>query len=315
MTEISLLNSTQNAKADRLLQNVIGLFEMVFAGRVRAYYVKGSYADNSPVGSSDIDLTLLFKGSFEAEAERAQVEQLAHYCVGLSEIELDISLEDETKWRDEGLWPNLQMGGLLVYGTEVRDQFEIVSVEQWTRDRMHSSYWRTARLFERVVPLTYPLALPDPNAEFGGYDQRKVRLPDGREVNCTRDLIRLTGWAATALIAYQTGHYVSRKRDCHLLYRQLIGDEWAALLDEIYQKCRVEWNYLIPTDVAAHQELRDICQRTLNFENHFLTIYKKFALEQLEAADPSGQNWALRLQREIPFADAEIIEAIKKQPA
>jgi hypothetical protein len=64
--------------------------------------------------------------------------------------------------------------------------------------------------------------------EFFGYDHRPMRLANGSFEPSTRDLFRATGWAATALIAWRAGRYVARKSECHRLYQQFIGDEWAA---------------------------------------------------------------------------------------
>jgi hypothetical protein len=53
----------------------------------------------------------------------------------------------------------------------------------------------------------------------------------------TRDLICSTGWAATALVAQRAGHYVDRKRGCHALYAEHIGDEWSDLVRDLYECC------------------------------------------------------------------------------
>ena len=140
-----------------------------------------------------------------------------------------------------------------------------------------------------------PLGYPDPRGEFYGYDCRAVRLPDGGEARSTRNLIRTTGWAATALVAHRAGRYVARKRDCHAIYRETIGDEWGDLLADIYTQCRAEWNYLIPDDAADRRRLRAICERTLAFENHFLAIYRRYLLAELRGADDVNTRHALWL--------------------
>ncbi|MDQ2903794.1 MAG: hypothetical protein M3Y81_09600, partial [Chloroflexota bacterium] len=171
----------------------------------------------------------------------------------------------------------------------------LVGLPDWTRDRMHTSYRRFVKLFQRPGVVTYPLAYPDPAAEFYGYDLRKVRLPDGREVNSTRDLIRATGWAATAIIAFKCGRYVARKSDCHRIYQECFHDEWGSLLADIYQQCRGRWHYLIPEASAERQQLRAICARTSGFENHFLQVYKKFLLSELRHEDTQAREQALKV--------------------
>jgi hypothetical protein len=133
-----------------------------------------------------------------------------------------------------------------------------------------------------------------------------VWLSDGREVPCTRNLVRTTGWAATALLALQAGHYVGRKRECARLYRKQIGDEWSAWLEELVLFCRDEWQYLIPTAFQAHKRLRELCERTLQFEQHFLIRYKSYLLEQFRAPEQEHVRTAISFQEQLPLDDAEV---------
>jgi hypothetical protein len=63
-----LSTSSGSQSADNALRGLIGIFEMLFPGRIRAYYAEGSYADRTAIASSDIDLVLIFKNSFVDEA-------------------------------------------------------------------------------------------------------------------------------------------------------------------------------------------------------------------------------------------------------
>ncbi len=102
----------------------------------------------------------------------------------------------------------------------------------------------------------------------------QLHATTGRDVPSTRNLIRVTGWAATALLALRGGVYVARKSDCQATYQRHISDEWTDLLDDLYRRCRTDWRYLIPVSDAA---LRALCQRALQFENHFLLVYRDYA--------------------------------------
>jgi hypothetical protein len=123
--------------------------------------------------------------------------------------------------------------------------------------------------------------------------------------------VRVTGWLATALLAHEGKQYVARKRDCHRLYREVFAREWASLLEEIYIRCRAEWRYMIPAEPEDRQHLRDICTRVLAFENHFLTRFKPFLLDELRRASQGEQNRALRLMKEIPLEDDEVRAAMR----
>jgi hypothetical protein len=86
-----------------------------------------------------------------------------------------------------------------------------------------------------------------------------------------------------------------RKRDCHLRYRELIGDQWSDLLQAIYTRCKHEWGYRIPDSLADQSVLRDLCARTLEFENHFLRVFKQFVLGELRGAEAEARQDAIRL--------------------
>src|SRR5712692_11971608 len=135
-------------------------------------------------------------------------------------------------------------------------------------------------VFQRPQPVRAPLTLPQPNAPFYGYTARTMRLRDGAEIPTTRNLIRVTGWIATARLAVEAQQYVIRKRDCAPTYRRLINDQWTALLEEIDQRCRTAWQYRIPDTASEQAELRAILERTPEFENHFLNRYRQFLVSE-----------------------------------
>jgi predicted nucleotidyltransferase len=64
MPPIPLLATTGHPRIDATLRGIIGLYEIVFPGRISGYYVIGSYADGNPVPTSDLDGLILFKGNF-----------------------------------------------------------------------------------------------------------------------------------------------------------------------------------------------------------------------------------------------------------
>lgn len=308
MQHSMLASSTMNAAVDRLLETVITRFAVTFPQRVGSAYLQGSYADNSGVATSDVDLLIVFREQLTGD-EQARTEALAEHCVQESTIELDIEIADEASLM-KGIWPTLKDGSMLVYGTDIRASLPLIPLAEWTRDRMHTSLWRTVSLCQRSSVLTYPLTYPDPEGEFYGYDRRTVKLADGREVACTRDLIRLVGWSATAMLAFQRGLYVARKRDCHRLYREHIGGEWTSLLEDIYSLCRGRWHYLLPDTVEERTQLRAICERVLGFENHFLEVYKTFFLSELRSSDIQGTLRALYVTKYAVYQDPDIVAAI-----
>lgn len=259
METLFQINSIGHTQADQILQAFVGIFETVFRNRIRGYYIEGSYADQTALPTSDIDLVILFKDSFIDRSERKQAEIIGEYFASAVQLELDIELLDEQEIAN-GVPPSLKIGSSVVYGEPIAEDLPLISVEDWGRERMHAAYWLIIKVFCRPIPVNHPLGFPNPKANFYGYTERIIKLPDGREVNSTRDLIRVIGWAGTALLALKSKQIVSRKKECHLLHRRFINDEWSSLLESIYRKCREEWEYTIPVEQRDQEELSMLCQ-------------------------------------------------------
>jgi hypothetical protein len=298
----SLVNATIAA--------VVAEFGAAFPSRLLACYTLGSYADASAIGASDLDLTLVFAGELSDE-ERARAKRLVALCVQRSQVELDIEFEDERALA-LGASPNFKLGSALVWGEDIRAQTPLVSLPAWTRDRMHSSWWRVARLFARPAVIRLPLEYPEPADPFRGYTRRTLRLANGDVIPCTRDLIRLVGWAATGLLALQSGVYVARKSDVHHLYRERIGGEWADLIERTYTLCRMRWGYLIPAEPAEWEQLRTLCDQTLGFERFFAAIYRDYLLAELASADPEATRCAAEVMTRAPLRDDAVVAALER---
>lgn len=302
------LTPTGNAVVDRILGGLVGVFEIAFPDRIRSYYIEGSQADQTGLATSDIDINILFKESLETD-ERRKAFDLADSCGRLSAMQLDIDILDEQR-AAKGIGPALKLASTLIYGEDTRDQLPIIPLQDWARERTHIAYWLMIKVFGRPPLVTLPLGYPDPADEFCGYTQRKLRLPDGSEAYSTRDLIRVVGWIATALVALKGGQYVSGKRDSHRMYREYVSDQWADLLEDVYRKCRGEWQYVIPEHATDREQLQAICGRTLEFENHFLSIYKSFLLSEIRTGDAAAKRHILWLLGEIVYNDPEITDAL-----
>ncbi|HKT39984.1 MAG TPA: hypothetical protein VJR48_16545 [Ktedonobacterales bacterium] len=308
MAEVELIASTGSTRMDGVVRRLIAEIHTVLPGRLRAVYVLGSYADASAVSTSDLDLELIIAGRLRKD-ERVRIQAILADYASSTEGELDIGCADEDTLQ-AGVSPTLKLGGRLLWGINVCQTLDLMPLAAWTRDRMHTSYWRLFGLFSRPLPLSAPLDYPDPADEFYGYARRLTRLPDGHTVAGTRDLMRAVGWMATALVAYQAGQYIATKRACASMYREYIGDQWSDLLDELAVWVRGDWQYRIPADPEERSRLRAICARTLGFENHFLRVYRDYALAELRSADPTGRQMTIEILRRVPLADAMLMEVV-----
>jgi predicted nucleotidyltransferase len=310
--ETTLTSSTGSARMDAALRRLIESCQQALPCRLGSVYVTGSFADGSGLASSDLDVTLVFRDRFASADERATAEHIIAAASARDDVdgvELDAGVVDEVELA-EGAPPLLRLGGRCVWGEDHLDALPLMPIERWARERMHAAYWLIANVFRRpAMPVSLPLSYPEPSDDFFGYTRRVVRLPNGAEAPSTRDLIRVTGWAATALVAFKGGAYVARKRECPRAYAQHVGDEHTALHEDIYHWCRQEWGYLIPSDDASRERLRDICTRTLAFENRFLTEYREWVLGELRSGGKEAQHAAHWMLRQVPLMDAAVMQA------
>jgi hypothetical protein len=275
---IQLHTTTGNPRTDDVLRGVIGLCELCFPSRVRGYYIVGSYGDGTAVFTSDLDLDVVFKGAM-TDCERQRLALLEDQLRLISPIDIDFGLVGE-QYLFEHADALVKIAGRCVYGEDILDQIPLLPLDQYVRQCMHRPYRFFASMRGNEDVLPFPLQFPDRD-EWGGYARRMVRLADGTEHPTTKDMVVNAGWAATAIIAWRARQYVANKSDCVRLYHAHIGDQWTSLLDALYTICRGRWNYFLPTDPGDRSYLRTLCEQTLAFENHFLTIYRDFLLEEL----------------------------------
>lgn len=155
-----LLTSLNNSIIEQTLREVIGQFEQNFPGRIRSFYIEGSFAEGSSISSSDLDVAVVFKDNFHDKTECQEAERLGNYCAGLSVVELDFGFEDEAGFEKEGLNPALKLSSQLIYGEDIRDKFKLVSIEQ--KLEFHSVYSlnSSGSLSKSGEISTNPLALP-----------------------------------------------------------------------------------------------------------------------------------------------------------
>jgi len=309
MKDVLLQGSLGHSQIDTVVLKVIQMYENAFPEQIAAYYIEGSYADQTYLLTSDIDLVIIFHNRFAHEDTRQAAEQLWE-SNHRGATEVDITVLDEYSLQ-EGVHPGLKLSGRLIYGQDVCSAYPILPMEAWARDRMYAAYWLLINVYQRPTPVYLPLSYPSLADEFYGYTNRTLQLPDGQEVPCTRNLVRTTGWAATALLALRARQYAGRKRECSLLYRTYIGDEWSSLLEDIATFCRDKWQYLVPTESHERELLREICERTLYFEQHFLTFYKSYLLEQLHSTKQEHVHLALRLQENSQLCDGEVTAVVQ----
>ncbi|HEX2184718.1 MAG TPA: nucleotidyltransferase domain-containing protein [Chloroflexota bacterium] len=295
MDKLELRWSTGDQQVDAILRGVVGVFEAAYPGRVRAYYLTGSFADGTAVATSDLDLQLVFEGALGA-AEEGTARRLFQACAQMSPVGIDAVAVDEARLADFAS-PDLMLGGRLVYGTDIRDRLTLVPIALWARALLHELPRFVGRMRGEPPPrLVVPLGYPDPHGPYFGYDGRVLTTRDGRRHRTTKDLVRAAGQAASGLAAWRAGRYVRSKRECAASYREAmaagagaghgVGDkggweDWAGFLEELDRTCRAELGYLLPQAPEAKSRVRALCARAPGFENHAFAWYRELLLEDL----------------------------------
>ena len=309
-----LIHAIGKAPVDDLLAQVVELYEAKFAGRVRGYYLTGSYAEGDAVEGSDIDLYILFKGAFISEEETAQAQQTVFDCAHLSPIRLDITGGSEQTHETLRGYVRvaIKRHSILLYGEDSRESMSLPGREEYTRDATDAALEFLLRQRETDV-ITYPLDYPDPQGAFFGYDQPQQL---GRDLTNGRQGIRLLVECAcriaSALLALKTGSYGSTKRESVQTYRSEINDEFADLLGNMLEKGKLQWGYYLPERQEERAELRALCERMLSFENHYLLYYRIYLLSMLRSGDGEAKRFALqRLTQKVHYTDDEVVTAMQ----
>lgn len=315
MATLDLLASTGDPRCDKIISAVIGVFETAFPDRIRGYYLRGSRASRTSTIGSDIDLFIIFKNRFATEAEYYRAHDLNEHLAHLSPILLECLLIGELGLqRNIGLALNLKLATRLLYGQDIRSDLPEFAPESYVRDVVHTPYFSYKYPAQRrhANHLTYPLHHIAPDDQFFGYTQWTMPTADGNDQPSTKLLIASVGWTATAIVALRTRQYVRDKAASVDLYRTHVGDEWTDLVVTVHDLCRNRWHYQIPDSDIDQQTLRALCEKALDFENHFLTIYREYQLGELASADPERQKLAIQHLREIVFPDDEVASALAK---
>ncbi|HYF65443.1 MAG TPA: nucleotidyltransferase domain-containing protein [Herpetosiphonaceae bacterium] len=296
-------------QADAVLEDLTARLTAARPDHFAACYVEGSYADRTAVATSDLDLTIALRDAPFGSQPNGEVRAILDECKRASPLELDIAVRDIEELRGQPD-PQFMLGARLVHGVDVRAELPAPDAAAWGRERMHSAFWLVNHVFGRPTPVRLPLEFPLPGQPWHGYAERRMRLADGGEIRTTRDLVRVTGWIATARVAREAGQFVVRKHEAAASYARWVGDEWTPLLAQIDEHCRRRWQYRLPDDAAGQALLTDLLRRTLGFENDFAERYRRFALAELACGDSRRQMIALERLAQTPVDDPAVVAAL-----
>jgi len=294
---------TGDAVVDRTVRGFLEVVALLFPERIRACYLTGSWSDGTAVrvpgeslNSSDVDLSVVFRGAAEA-GERERFEACRRACEEISGLGLDgldASALDETQLVQDGN-VSVKEASLLLSGEDIRQAIPVPRLGDYTQRAITLSVTLIGT-FRATTVLAPPLTYPDPVGEFYGYDFGEEEY--GGLIG-TRLLVDSVTWGATALVAIQAQRLGASKRAAVALYADIIGDEWTALIQGIYQRCKHEWRYGIPEASHDRQELRGLCSQVVAFENHLLDLYANYLHQARRTGEPRLRDAASEMLARI----------------
>jgi hypothetical protein len=269
----------------------------------------GSYANGSAVATSDLDMVIVFKYAFMGD-EPARCRDLAYNCSLISPVRIDVAPRCETELFRSGS-VSLKLASRLLYGEDIRALVPLESLEEYLPQVLSGFFFYTAMLRGEPAHLTYPVDYPDRNAAFYGYERWGVYLTDQLAVGL-RTLVNSMTLAATLLVGLQATRHVGSKRDAIAIYKAMIADAWASLLEDVYVNCKQRWSYDIPDTPADQTELRQLCQRVLAFENYVLARCRGYILEVLASGKEDLQIAIAQSLKKIAYTDSEVEAALER---
>ena len=104
----------------------------------------------------------------------------------------------------------------------------------------------------------------------------------------------------------RTGHCAASKGEAVRLFREQIGDVWAAFVSEVYATGKDMWGYLIPEDDEQRRHLRALRGRALAFENYHLSVCRNYLLSQLQSTASDEMERGMRLLKRLTYLDANM---------
>jgi predicted nucleotidyltransferase len=261
------------------LNELVAGFEAALPGQVRSYYLLGSYAEGTAVPPlSDIDLLVVLDDTAMTEAAGTAQHLAQRYAVR-SPARLDVTIrrEAELPALHAVLRRSLKSGSRLLDGAELRPSLPEVPLQEFRWAVWDGALHFVLNVLRGVERCALPVSYPDPGGEFFGYDRIRIGewYPPALEQG-TKELVAAASRLCSALLAEQAGVQAAGKAAAFRLYTETFDDEWAPLVRDIFERCKLRWRYRVPQGAAEREQLRALCQGMLAFENHALEACRRF---------------------------------------
>lgn len=284
-----------------------------FSRGLRAIYLTGSRARGDSIPSSDVDLSLVFAGSFSRSEVRALADRARSICSEAG-IVTDVEVIDDQRLK-YGITPKTKQN-MLLFGEDILDGCPLMSA-----DRLSLVFARHAMRFIRIVrgrpeKLRYPLGYPVPASELRGYEVHGIRTAEGRYLPGLNNLLNLVSSIGTFRLAVSAAFFGPDKGTTARTYRAMLpNDPWGPLVEEVYSLCRVRCSGKLPATAADLEALIRCIDRIPEFENSFVVQMLQEMPRLLEHRDSESRWTALATLRGLEGRsepDVQRIEEIRE---
>jgi hypothetical protein len=201
---------------------------------------------------------------------------------------------------------------LLLYGEDVSARIPPLHHDDIVRKAVSSAIFVLRELYDPASPLHVPLAYPDPEGEFYGFERDGMPAPRGWSGPGTKKLINAVSMVAGAVVAMQTEHVALSRAESLPLYRRYVGDDWMGFVEQVCALRTPQRGYAMPTDRTDRHRLRQLCAQTPAFMNHFLALYKAHVLVHLHSETEVDIQWAAQALTEVGYPEPEVRQVLEE---
>jgi len=259
------------------LQEVTSIIELVL-GRADelvspcSAYLLGSYADDTYIPTSDIDLCIITRTSYEASLLRLHFNEPAwftKYPLDLTFIDLERFLDPQLFQSDNLLWResvlNVILESKLVFGQDIRNKLELPTPELYRDYTAPLPLEFIARIRGCLsTDIKHPVSYPNEADYYYGYVDSKNKL---------KLIVSIVGWIATSVLSFKKAPMIGKKSSVVNQYKLSVNDEWTGYIEDVFGLCRDKLHYEIPILENDKEALRILCRKLLSLENYYINIY------------------------------------------
>jgi len=198
---------------------------------------------------------------------------------------------------------------LLLHGDDIYRRVPVMPRERWVQPAVSAAFFCLGELYDQQL-LSVPLAAPEPQGEFYGFERDGLPAVAGRQGSGTKKLVNAISMAAGALVTMQTGQPVVGRGEVVARYRADVHDEWTLFVEAVCALRSPVSGYALPAEQEERRRLRALCARVPTFGNAFLLRCGDFLVQQLASADHQQRLWAIQSFARVHYPGTEVPDAL-----